>query len=294
MLCPPVSMSQPLARDLCWVVNYEIDGEWKYVPVQRLVRGLVPKDLIQDGRAFCWNITSSEGMSLVSSAIKERTWISLPNIRLICNHCGVDPPEKGKGSGKNGAVVKIDWARCLVEFLFPHASLAEKKEMIAALTWKQGRLGSLKDKERSVLEMVAQLDEENREAPEFQRVIKLAKARLKEQEKREVETSTRKLVEAEKKRSELEEKERTELAAQKAAEAAEQEARHVEHAPSSSSGAGPRRPSATPPTLKDFLTFEMTEERISINRDPSAYGYRAFYPGFYIMFQANPFSIQIG
>ena len=286
-------MSQPLARDLCWIVNYQIDGEWKYGGVQRLVRGLVPQDIIRDGRAFCWNITSSEGISLVKSAVKEGTWISLPNLRLICNHCGLDPPERGQGSGKKGAVTKIDWARKLVEHLYPHDSLEEKKRMIAALTWKSGRLSGLKDKEREILEMVAQLDEENREAPEFQRLINLAKNRLKEQEKREVESSTRKLVESEMKRSQLEEEERLALAAQQAAKAAEQEARKVEHAASSSSAGNPRKPSATPPMLKDFLTAEMVEQRISLNRDPAAYGYRAYYPSFYAMFKDPPFSIQI-
>ena len=51
-------------------------------------------------------------------------------------------------------------------------------------------MGGLQDKEQSILEMVSELDEENREAPEFQKVIKLAKQRLKDQERRQTAPST--------------------------------------------------------------------------------------------------------
>lgn len=152
--------------------------------------------------------------------------------------------------------------------------------MIAKLTWK-GKMVTLKDKERSILEMVAELDEENREAPEFQKVIRLAKNQLKEHERREVESKTRKLVESEYKRSKLEEDERLEKAKQDAALVAEKakqddEAKNQREPPSSSGIS--RKASATPPALKDFLTVDMQTARISLNRDPTGYGYRAFYP----------------
>lgn len=152
--------------------------------------------------------------------------------------------------------------------------------MIAKLTWK-GKMVTLKDKERSILEMVAELDEENREAPEFQKVIRLAKNQLKEHERREVESKTRKLVESEYKRSKLEEDERLEKAKQDAALVAEKAKQDDEaknqREPASSSGIS-RKASATPPALKDFLTVDMQTARISLNRDPTGYGYRAFYP----------------
>lgn len=127
-LRPAVSMSsQPLARDLQWMVNFEIEGAWQYVPVKRVVRGLIPRDMYVAGFSFCWQITSSEGESLIRSAVREGTWIALNHLRLVCNKLGVDPPEPKKGSGKDGAVVKIDWARKLVDFLFPDSSVEEKK-----------------------------------------------------------------------------------------------------------------------------------------------------------------------
>lgn len=77
-LRPAVSMSsQPLARDLQWMVNFEIEGAWQYVPVKRVGRGLIPRDMYVAGFSFCWQITSSEGESLIRSAVREGTWIAL-------------------------------------------------------------------------------------------------------------------------------------------------------------------------------------------------------------------------
>eukprot|EP00435_Cladocopium_sp_Y103_P036593 s312_g9.t1 len=281
VICPPVSMSLPLARDLCWMVNFDVDGDWRFVPVKRLVRALLPRALYESGRCFSWEITSQEYEPLLTSAVREGVWISLANIRQICHSLEVEPPRAKQGSGKGGAVVRVDWARKLVQHLFPGADAEEQKRMTAALTWKQSK-GGLKEKERSVLEMVAELDEENREAPEFVKVVKLAKSRLKEQETKATVAETRKLVLAEVKRSELEEKERLEKAAQAAERAAEEEKARLDKAkpaaaaaePSSSSG---RNPSQTPKDIKDFLTPEMLAAKISLNRLPTGYGYRAYY-----------------
>ena len=272
-------MSQPLARDLHWMINYQIDDAgWRFVPVKRLVRGLVPKEIYLGGCNFCWEITAPEE-PLVQSAVREGTWISFANVKLIMNALGVEPPMPKTGSGKKGALEKVDFCTKLVEFLFPDESLETKKTMIAKLTWRQGA-AKFKEKERSILEMVAQLDEENREAPEFVKVIKLAKTRLKEQERREVESTTRKLVEEEFKRSKLEEEERLAKAEQEAllAVAREKEQKEETPNPASSSAGHSRKPSTTPPSLKDFLTKDMMEAKISLNRNPSGYGYRAYYP----------------
>lgn len=73
----------------------------------------------------------SESMSKKAAAAEEfccaATPAALNHLRLVCNKLGVDPPEPKKGSGKDGAVMKIDWARKLVDFLFPDSSVEEKK-----------------------------------------------------------------------------------------------------------------------------------------------------------------------
>ena len=284
VICPPVSMSLPMARDLCWMVNFDLDGDWRFVPVKRLVRALLPCALYESGRCFCWEITRPEFEPLLTSAVREGVWISLANIRQICHTLGVEPPRSKQGSGKNGAVIKVDWAQKLVQHLFPNADEQEQKRMTAALTWKSGSAKSTFDSkeggvERTVLRMVAELDEENREAPEFMKVVKLAKSKLKEQETKETVTETRKLVLAEMKRSELEEKERLEKAEQEAARAAEQEKARLDAATSgaASSSSASRNASQTPKNLKDFLSPQMLSSKISLNRLPAGYGYRAFY-----------------
>ena len=279
------------------MINFELEGAaWRYVPVKRLIRGLVPQFLFLGGRRFGWEITSTEYQPLLTSAVREGTWIALANIRQICNKLGVEPPRSKQGSGKGGSVLKVDWAKQLVEHLFPEASNPEKKRMISALTWKQNKMGGLQDKEQSILEMVSELDEENREAPEFQKVIKLAKQRLKDQERRQTATETRKMVLEEMKRSELEEKNRIETAAAEAALAAEKEKKEKKEnaevpGASGASSSGTRKPSSTPSNLKDFLSPAMQAEKISLNREPAAYGYRAYYPSFFSLvssaFQKN-------
>ena len=111
------------------------------------------------------------------------------------------------------------------------------------------------------------------------KVVKLAKSKLKEQETKETVTETRKLVLAEMKRSELEEKERLEKAEQEAARAAEQEKARLDAATSgaASSSSASRNASQTPKNLKDFLSPQMLSSKISLNRLPAGYGYRAFY-----------------
>jgi hypothetical protein len=146
-------------------------------------------------------------------------------------------------------------------------------------------MGGLKDKEREVLEMVSELDEENREAPEFQKIIKLAQSRLKEMEKRQIVSTTKTMV--------LEEKERADKAKAEAEAAATQERERREREqelPSASSGI--RRPSQTPANLRDLLLPEMLAQKISLNRDPGAYGYRAFYPSFLFTKQYDIFSFH--
>ena len=284
----------PLARDLRWMVNFDLDGAWRFVPVKRLVRALLPRDLYERGRGFCWEITCAEYEPLLTSAVREGVWISLANIRQICHSLGVEPPRSKQGSGKGGAVVKIDWARKLVQHLFPNEDEKEQERMAAALTWKSGNAKGTASKdgseERSVLKMVAELDEENREAPEFMKVVQLAKSRLKEKEAKETVAETRKLLLAEMKRSEQEEKDRVEKAAQEAERAAEEEKaarlaaeRAEATAPSSSS----RAPSQTPKNLKDFLTPQMINDKISLNRLATGYGYRAFYESRFLHWKFN-------
>ena len=271
--------SRLAGADLEWMLNFSIEGQWRFIPVRLVVQGLLPRQLFESGCLFSLQVTNLEGEPLLQSAVREGTWISLANLKLICRRLEVEPP-KGSGSGEKGEIWKVDWAKHLVNYLFPDSPAEEKQRMVASLTWR-GHVTSLGDKEKDILEMVAELDAENADAPEFRRVAKLAKEKMQEEQQNEVASETRKLVEAEFKRMEVEEKERVERARLEAERAATEAVERELAVGASATASGSRKASATPPSLRQFLTSDMVSEKISLNRDESGYGYRAYYPSFF-------------
>lgn len=268
------------AKDLRWMVPEDFAEQcgWTYIPVQKLVRGLVLVQIFLTGHCFCWQITGA-AESLVRAAVREGVWLSMADLKLVSDRLGVAAPAPGSGSGKNGAVCKVDRARALVNHLFPPAltSAQERQRMVAALVWKT-RFKQLGDQEKSLLEWVAEMDEENREAPEFQRVIKLAKQKIKTQEEARIQSETRKLVEQEVVRQQADEAERL-ARAEADAKAAAAASSRTPAEPSAPSSGHSRKSSESPPDLRTkFLTQDMIDKKISLTRDAGAYGYRAFYP----------------
>ena len=262
-----------LAHEVVWMTNQSPDGDWRFISVSPVVRAVLPHHIYVGNLHFAWRITDKAGVSLVYSAVRNGVWLSDKHIRMLCARFRVTLPTQG--TGKRGNVLKVDRARVLVYHMFGFANIPreELKKMILGITYKGGK--PLKDQEKAILEMVAQLDEENRDCPEFKRVAKLAHQQLKQREKSEVEKEMREMIEKERK-SEEEQKKLAEEAAKKAA--LEQQARDVQPRQEPSSSSHSRKPSATPKALKDFLTHQMFLNKISLNRDPKSYGYRAYYP----------------
>ena len=268
--------------NLVWMFNSKPEGDWSHIPTKRLIPAYVPRFLIASGIHFAWHILDIEGEELLKSSIRIGVWLSADNLRLICGRLNVELPVKPHGSGKGGSVKKIDNAMALVKHMFEEETLAEHQRMAAAITWRNPE--NLRDSEKEVLKYVSELDSENKEAPEFIRVAKLAQQKLKEKEKGELAQEVREQLEIEKREKEekiLLEEERLAKAAASTEEAAlgatgKEEAPRPETASSSTSG---RKPSETPKTLRGFLTIGMVAHKISVNRDSAGYGYRAYYPG---------------
>lgn len=261
-------------EQLVWMHNWTVDADWLHIATEKTIRAYVPHELIAQGIHFAWTILNPEGAPLLYSSVKLGVWLSDANIKLVCAKLGVEMPTRPHGSGKNGNIIKIDIAIALVKHMFPNDDVEEWKRMAAALTWHSPH--KLGDKEQDILEMVGELDEENKECPEFKRIAHLAKQKLKEMEK----VATRKEVRAEVQaevRKEMNEEERKRKAETMVDEAAlGEQGKSLERAEPAS--ATTRRPGETPPELKDFLTGKMTAHKISITRH-AVYGYRAFYPG---------------
>ena len=75
----------------------------------------------------------------------------------------------------------ITWFSPMIDpFRFPQETKAERKRMMAALTWEKRKKLSTDDIE--LLDVVAELDEENRQCPEFKKVAKLARETLLQKE----------------------------------------------------------------------------------------------------------------
>ena len=298
------------AQTLVWMMNWKVfESDWVFLPVRLLVRGLLPEPILNLGTCFAFHIMDPGGQPLLESAVRSGCWISLANLQSLFAALGLNKPTRGSGKRlANGSksILKVDWARMLVQHLFPgEEDEAEIKRMIAGITHRSTK--NLSDDETKILDMVSELDEENRNCPEFKKIAKLAK----QQSTEKTETKARAQVFAEireeeeaRKKEEEEEKQRIEEERQKerakiekaALEASERE--RAKPSAAASSGSGTRKPSTTPKALKDFLTQAMQDDGITLNREPGSYGYRATYsrsaPGLQKNFQrkwgtsANP------
>ena len=261
---------------LVWMHNFSVEGDWLHLPVKPVIRAYIPQGMINEDIHFAWEVQNMAGELLLESSIKIGVWLTDANLKLVCARLKVPLPVKPNGSGKNGNVLKIDTAMALVKFMYPNESLDERKRMAAALTFRSP--AKLSDREQDIVRFVGELDHENKEAPEFQRIARLAKQKIKELEKTNLQKEARDEVGQEvrdKIRKEIAEEEKQKKVDEAAVgEKGKQMAPRGEVAASSG-----RKPSETPASLKDFLKAGMQGEKISITRDASSYGYRAYYPG---------------
>ena len=90
----------------------------------------------------------------------------------------VEHPARGSGSGKRGAILKIDLLRALVQHHLPDWSEQQKEEICKGMCQERKQTEGVS---QSVLEAVAQLDEENRK--HFKEVKRDAKEKLAQLEK---------------------------------------------------------------------------------------------------------------
>ena len=278
MVAPSEQTESP--DSLVWMLNFTVEGDWLHIPTKNMIRAYVPQELVNADIHFAWEVQNKEGEPLLESSIRIGVWLSDANLKLVCAKLHAPLPVKPHGSGKNGNVLKIDTAMALVKFMFPNESLEERKRMAAALTFRSP--AKLSDREQDILQFVGELDHENKEAPEFQRIAKLAKQKLKEFERSNLEKEVREEVEKEvreKVHKELTEEQKQ----QKVDEAAVGEKGKKLEARGEAASSSTRKPSETPPSLRDFLKPAMQVARISLTRDVSSYGYRAYYPGLVLL-----------
>eukprot|EP00435_Cladocopium_sp_Y103_P030134 s322_g7.t1 len=149
----------------------------------------------------------------------------------------------------------------------------EAKRMVQAITWQGSK--KLNEDEQKILDYVAELDEENRECPEFKKVAKLAKQELHNCQREKMEVEIRQKLREEASAEDLRKKEE-ETAAKAAVESSTRASGSKDGA---SAPSGSRKPSESPAELRMLLHEKIrADPKIYITRDPGLCGYRAFYP----------------
>lgn len=225
---------------------------------------------------------NGDGQDLLEASVRFGVFLNMDNLKLLCARLGAEPV--APGSGKRGNIIKIDYAKALVKKMFPDLDMdsAEAKRMIQAITWQSSK--KLNEDEKKILDYVAELDEENRECPEFKRVAKLAKQELHTVEREKMEAELRQKLREEASLDEVSKKKAEEEAAKAAVEPSTRASSSKEGVPAASSGT--RKPSETPAELRLLLHEKIrADPKIYITRDASSYGYRAYYPSSFVEFQ---------
>ena len=139
----------------------------------------------------------------LKSGIRDGLWLTVKQLKFILNSLEIPMPVRG--SGKSGAVVKIDLAKRLVIGLFPdHENKAELEFMIRSIMGKVAK--SMGKDDIGVLSQVAALDPENASA--FEDIAKdametLATQLLKRGKKQQEEISKKDIEEQVKKQVEI-------------------------------------------------------------------------------------------
>ena len=119
-----------------WMMNNDIAiaTKWEMIPCRLLVPPLLPEALRSYGSV--WEKTG-EPQPLLKSAVKAGVFLNMKQLDHIYQILKYDLPDKGKGSGKGGGIVKIDHATGLVNLLWPEDPPEEKERMVDAIVGRR-------------------------------------------------------------------------------------------------------------------------------------------------------------
>lgn len=114
-----------------WMMNNDITGaKWMMLPTKLVLPYELPKSLLSYGSVW---LVVGEPLQPLKSAVKEGVNLTMKYLGMIREQMVFPLPEKGKGSGKGGNIIKIDWATSLVNHLWPNEAEEEKTRMINAI-----------------------------------------------------------------------------------------------------------------------------------------------------------------
>ena len=154
-----------------WMHNWSMTNEnWLAVETELLIPSCVPEALQEENLGLTLQVNGLT--DLLPAAIKRGTFLTAEAIKALVRVLNADVPAQGRGSGKNGNVVKLDLAKSLVEHLFPTEPADEKARMVNALMGRQKAVNP------EILQIVSGLDAENAEDQIFKKMKKQASEEL--------------------------------------------------------------------------------------------------------------------
>lgn len=190
-----MDLSPPTAEP-SWIFNDRLTGSsWKHVPVDLLHPWQMPTKLKQFGVAF---YQTGELEELIQGALRSHIFLTDAELRLIQKDVRfkVANPKAKEGHGKNGQLVKIDFAEGLVNHYFPDLSSKEKDDMVQALMGNRWRHVTKRSVHaRDILQAFQGIDKEDQS--EFYEMKEMADVALDEElltKKHEQRTGGRKSV----------------------------------------------------------------------------------------------------
>ena len=113
-------------------INADKSYQWLHVPVEMCLPTAQPADLLRKGLATSWEVIGP-AEDPAQAAVWCATFLTMAILKELHLALSFSLPEKGKGSGKNGNIVKRDYADAIVNHFYPNSEDKEKTRMVQGI-----------------------------------------------------------------------------------------------------------------------------------------------------------------
>ena len=131
---------EPTGRTPTWMFNDSLGMDmngWIHVPTKALHPWKMPEPVRQQ-YSVAFGQVGPPG-PVLRHAVSEGFFLTVHQLTLLQQAIRFPMPEKGKGHGKNGRIVKRDWAESLIKHLFPDATCEEFEKMLKGICGQSWR-----------------------------------------------------------------------------------------------------------------------------------------------------------
>ena len=152
-----------------WIINTEIDDAcpWKAVKTEIVLPAFCPAGLRQF--SCVWAVLG-DGEPILDAGIRDGVWMSKLQLMKLHDILKYPIPGPKQGSGKNGNVVKIDYAWGVVKWLMANSSREEQQRSVDHI---MGQTQTHVECPQEVLEALKKIDADSQ--PEFKWMFDIIK-----------------------------------------------------------------------------------------------------------------------